>query len=50
MHPHIKEKGHLLGKTYKSQAGSCHGSNSKRPTSQGRVRHKKQTKNKYIIN
>ena len=22
MHPYIKEKGHLLGKTYKSQAGS----------------------------
>ena len=50
MHPYIKEKGHLLGKSYKSQPGSWHGSNSKSRTSQRRVKHKKQTKNKYIIN
>ena len=31
MHPYIKEKGHLLGKSYKSQPGSWHGSNSKKP-------------------
>ena len=49
MHPYIKEKGHLLGKSYKSQPGSWHGSNSKSHTSQRRVK-RQETDQEQVYN